>query len=280
MRNNHYLYSIAVFMIALIISLPIYASAASAALTFPSLRGNDGIRGYIREQDTIYYNVTAEISGDAEITSSQVHLQGLSGPEFDYCYPKGNNKFVCEYMMSSSSVSGNTFQSTISLYNDGGSLDKAVSLDGAKDLEGPVITSFTVTPSVVGSGNVNINYRIEDIIYNGSSGRCTGIKNFIVSSGAYSKLVNINTAPGNCVYEGSFTENADSITAMASGTVVLEATAYDNFNQESQPVTTTLTIDKIPPVIDTNSFKLLNSNNREIEYVSGPEQAHASIDVQ
>ena len=185
--KNKCLYSIAAFLIVLIISIPIYSSTTLAALYNPRLRGSDNIEGYAKGEDTIYVSVIASIEGDTQIEPSQVRLYGMP---FHACFPLGGSSFNCQFMIASSSIAENPFQPTIVLYRDDGSVEDSIPISGAKDTIGPSILYFNSSPSIIGRGDISFNYSIEDRITNTSSGRCIGIKNIIITSGVYSRIIN------------------------------------------------------------------------------------------
>ncbi len=277
--RNKYIPSIASFLIALIVSLPIYSSVVFASLSNPSIKGMDNIAGYVREPDTITISVNAEIAGDSEITPSQLHLGDPSQPDFDECTETAtSNIFRCSYTSSDISAASNPFGVSARLYDDSDVENDRIRIEGYKDSLAPDIIAFT--SSTVGNIYVNFNYRIEDYIYNGSSGKCVGIKELILTSGTYSKIIPINSGQDNCIYEGSFTENINAITSLTSGNVIIEAKVYDAFGQQSSTAATSFIIDKIAPLIDTASLKILY-NNEEIHYFSGPiTGAKASVEVE
>lgn len=277
--RNKYLPSIASFLIALIVSLPIYSSVVFASLSNPSIKGMDNIADYVKEPDTITISVNAEIAGDSEITPSQLHLGDPSQPNFDECTETATSRvFRCSYTSSDISATSNPFGILVRLYDDSDVENDRIRIEGYKDSFAPNIVSLT--SSIIGSERIIFNYRIEDYIYNGSSGKCVGIKELILTSGTYSKIIPINSGQDNCIYEGSFTETINAITSLTSGNVIVEAKAYDAFGQQSSTAATSFIIDKIAPVIDTTSFKILY-NNEEIHYFSGPiSGAKASVEVE
>jgi len=279
MRNKEYLYSIATFLIALIISLPIYSSVVFAGLSEESIKGNDDIEGYVREDDTYWVEVTASVSGDPTIDPSQVRFTDESGAPFQACNDIGNDEFVCTYSALTSTISSNPFQLTIKLFNDGQNEDSSVTISGVKDVLGPEISSFSTDKSVVGDEDITFSYNIEErACESGCSGKCSGIDFLAITSGSYSKVIDINTNEDDCTESGTFTESVSSITSLEYGDVTVEAKAYDNFGQVSSTVSTTFMVDKSYPVIDTNSFKLLD-NNKEIKFISDPITASASITI-
>lgn len=278
MRNN-YLCLIATFLIVLIVSLPIYSSLAFASLDNGGVRGINEIEGYVREEDTVTISVDASIEVDNEISPLQIHLIDSHGPTFHNCNNIGGGTFNCNYQTNSGSIEENPFKFRLALYNDKNFFDSMVLINGVKDVIGPKIISFNVNPPIAGKGNVDFNYIIEDYAYDGGSGKCVGIKDLIVRYGTNSKVVPIDSEPGNCIYEGSFSEKLETITLLTSGNITVEAKAYDNFMQESSIVTAILTVDKIAPIIDFDTFKIFDKNNIEIKGVSGSLTASASISV-
>ncbi|MBU1005186.1 MAG: hypothetical protein KJ561_05125, partial [Nanoarchaeota archaeon] len=273
--------AIAVFLIGIIISLPIYSSSVLAGLSNPKVYGADGIDGYLRKEETIFFNITAEIPGDSDITPSQVHLVDLSGPEFNACYSIGSNRFVCEYMMASSSISGDTFSFNALLYNDANALvPPKVAMRGAFDDLAPEIISFSISPSITRGGPVTIQYTVYDHSYSLTDiGRCSGINKVELSaSGNIFNTTEFRTSPNSCERSGSLTVNITSITSI-DGTIDITLTAYDNFDQASSAVAY-ITYDTSPPEIDISSLHIRDASNNEIEYVTdAPVNAKVSFAI-
>jgi len=275
MRSN-YIHSIAVYMIVLIISLPFYSSAVFASLSNPTVKGEDNIEGYVREIDSVTISVDAKI-GNTNIRPSQVHENNINGMIFDNCIQQLNGAYECTYQTDTSSFSINPFSFRIALYDENNILDSITYANGAKDTSPPKITEFTSSQEIVGEGDVRFNYRIEESIDGQNTNKCVGIKEMIVKYDAGSRTIPINSQQDNCIYEDSFSENINTITTIDSGNVTIEAIAYDYFDQPSAPITTTITVDKIGPEIDESSFRLFDSNNNDIEFVSEPITVSAFI---
>jgi len=274
--RNRYLRSIASFLIVLIISLPIYSSVVFAGLSAPTLKGavND-INGYIEEGEEMIIGVTASLPGDSVITGNQLKIQETGTP-FSTCSPYGG-EYNCQMIMPSDTITQNPFPLRILLFNDAGVQQEFAPITGKKDIIGPRITQFTATPSIVGAGNVVFNYEIIDSIYSNSGNKgCVGIKNLVITSGTYNKVIPINSAPGTCIAQSSFSENVGTITQLNSGSITLRAVASDSFDQESGPVLLTLTIDKDAPGINGNSLRLYDSSG-VITSISSPVTAKASV---
>jgi len=269
MRNN-YLYTIAGFLIGLIISLPIYSSVVFASLTSPSIKGLDGIEGYIREYDTVTIGVNAR-TGE-EVSGSQVHLDDLSGRRFYTCDDKGDGSFDCSLLVESSSISDTQ---DVVLYDSHDVYDSSVTLDYVRDVMGPEILMFRADKALVRNGNVNFQYRIKDGIHNGSS-RCVGIKEMILTSGAYSRIIPINSGQGNCILQGSISESVDVISKLSLGNVTVEARAYDYFGQESRVSSVSFTVDKEAPRVE--SLGIFKDGN-EIHHFSTAMTVSASVKV-
>ena len=83
--------SIALFMAALMVALPIYSATVFAGIVrVDASGGTDGIDGFIREEDWISFKVDLTITGDDDITPDQLLLlpagtafENCIGPNFD-----------------------------------------------------------------------------------------------------------------------------------------------------------------------------------------------------
>ncbi|MFC1741003.1 hypothetical protein ACFL3V_00515 [Nanoarchaeota archaeon] len=121
MRRNTYLINIAMFMIFLVVTLPIYsADAMAASIDSVVVQGGQGIPHFRGQTDTTVINVTATVPDDPILEPTQVRLVEDPGATFN-CTPSEEiaGRFECikEYPEVSLSKGG-IFSFTVRLFSD------------------------------------------------------------------------------------------------------------------------------------------------------------------
>lgn len=266
-QKQNYLKGTASFMIALILTLPIYSSSVLAVLSNGYIYGGDKIRGYTRKNEDISLNVTAWISGDSKINNSQVHLSNLKGPIFNNCYEKEGGSFYCTYQMGRSSIKENPFQIRVALYNDNDIFDSLFILNGAFDEIPPEINSFTISPKIVSSQDIKFNYDIYDHSYSATdTNRCSGIKKLELShNGEIFHTEEINSQSNDCSASGTITLPINKIN-ITEGVIEVILTAYDNVDQKSSAATQ-FEYDTQFTAIDMDSLEIKDTNGNNIDMI-------------
>ncbi len=266
--KQSYLKGTASFMIALILTMPIYSSLVLAVLSNGYLYGEkDKTRGYTRKNELIILNVTAWISGDNEITPSQLHLTNDRGPIFNKCSEKQGGSFYCTHQMNSNTIKENPYQLRVALYNDKDIFDSLLILNGAFDEISPVINSFAISPTLISSQDINFHYDIYDHSYSMTdTNRCSGTKKLELS---HNKKIfhteEINSQPNDCSSSGTITLPVNKIN-ITPGVIEVVLTAYDNFNQKTA-ATSYFTYDITTPIIDLTSLEIKDTNGNNIDVI-------------
>ncbi|MFH1064801.1 MAG: hypothetical protein V1729_06980, partial [Candidatus Woesearchaeota archaeon] len=188
MDQRSYLHNIAMFMIFLIITMPIYASSAMAAtINDIQVYGKYNINGYRGQTDTTIINVSATITEDSSIEPNQVKILEDPTKPFDCTLSDPITAlFSCmaEYPENSLPPSAGTLKFTVQIYNDVGSqLGAPKQAKVTVDALPPKIHSdLKYTPK--SEGLVEASYHVEDIACEGSgcSGLCAGVGTVVFSS--------------------------------------------------------------------------------------------------
>ena len=257
----------ALFMIAMILSLPIYSAAAMAVLTNGYFYGEtDNAKGHYRRDENVYINITAWVHGDSEITPSQIHLNDLRGPTFDSCTPRGDGSFSCTHQMTSP-ITSNPYQLRVSLYNDNDVFDNLFILQGAFDEQAPEILSFDITPPSVSGGNVNFNYDIYEHAYSPTdTNQCSGVEKIELSTnGVVFKTAMINSNFNQCSTSGTITVPLTQITN-TTGVKQVILTAYDYMDYQAS-ASSQFNYDTSSPVISSSSLAIKDSNGNIVSHV-------------
>lgn len=264
-----YLKGTASFMIALILSLPIYSSFVLAILSNGYIYGGtDKVRGYTRRSEDISLNVTAWISGDSKINASQLHITNDRGPIFDACNEKTGGSYYCTYKMNKGFITQNPYQVRVALYNDNNIFDSLLILHGAFDEQAPEIRSFSISPSIIAGGNINFQYNLYDHSYSPTdTNRCSGINKIELSrNGVILNTTIINSPPNDCSVSGTIAIPVSKINDLQEGTVEVTLTAYDNFNLMST-ATAQFEYDTQAVFIPLDSLEIKDSNEKGIDYI-------------
>ncbi len=168
-------------IILIILMLPITIAANNINLV--RFSGNDNGNGFIRSQDDLNVQAEVEIDGDAIITPDQVRFfdsQDPKGKEFQKCDPvAGTSKFLCNYKEKdaapgkykiASLIDSEKLSPTPKLLNQ-------TTFNINYDNVDPNIITFSITPNITKTGDVKINYNVEDYgLFPGDKLSCSGVK--------------------------------------------------------------------------------------------------------
>lgn len=268
--------NIAVVMMALMVSIPFCTSIAFASLTNPTVTGSENIAGYIKRQDSATFSFDAE---EGDIAGADVHfVNERDGPLFQ-CAWNIDGRYTCSYTTDSNNLPDGAFSRNALVVRSDEVVDQ-IAIPGVKDIAGPRIPVLSVTPETIGSGNIKVDYRIEDQVTAGDTTRCIGIKDLTLKIGDFVQTIPINTEANHCVYESSITKSIGDVTSMIEGFLPIEARAVDRFDQKSAVATATVTVNRGKPVIMENTFRLFDSRNRDIQYIKSGTEAFAEIEIQ
>ncbi len=231
----------AVLFIALLASMPI---AFAQSLNIQQFAGRDNVRNVAQPTDTLVIKALVSIPGDDTITNDQVRLTTSSGITylFDSCGQQGATA-TCTLRYDLVGEGG-TDSYAISLFDDD---NKEVTSDVevlTNDFIDPALTSFSVDPSVLGTGPTTVTYAAEDYAFSpGDTSACAGVGKINLYEGGTSGTPTA-TIPGgaDCTFSGTFQYAAHN-----SGNINFCAQAVDRLNRKSLPMCTNLSVDKSPP---------------------------------
>ena len=267
------------WMIVLVITIPVYVSAAMAGFRVTESYGNDKIHGYRRRTDNTTVVIDdVYIDGDADIAPSQTLISfGSYSDYFDSCTPRTNNRFVCSYS-DRSTIGVSKIDYTINLFNDAGVIAAIDALSISLDNAPPVIELFEVEPELTNTPNVTFKFRVRDTDHEGGTG-CTGVKKVDIFKEDYSNasIKSFTDSSPDCIYEnnGTYSYPADE-----TGTYRLCIRAYDAFNQESTGMSCdSFAFDNTAPVIQ--GIEILDAVNMSpVQYVGeDPVSAFVRVNV-
>src|SRR3989344_591871 len=275
--DGNYRQKVAVLMILLVVMLPIYSSMVFADLSKIEARGKDNINNYIRENDFITFKATASIAGDTAITASQVLLG--SNLQFDSC-KAGIDGFDCTLRFPGNGTTvfdAKAVPYTVTLKNDAGNVVETKTDSIFVDNLPPEITSFSVDQSLVNSGIVRFSFNVADSACAASScsGKCSGISRVELSDtkSSYKDTVTLNT--DSCTVSKVF---ETSSLPFSEGQHVILAKAFDKFDQLSAAASATFQLDKSAPLIDLNTFRVVDDLDEDIGFF-GPAPIPVTVEV-
>ncbi len=269
--KEQYLKGTATFMIALILMIPIYSSSAFAVLSKGTVTGRDDVKGYIRRNEEVTLEVTAWISEDKEnddvVSASQVHLRNLQGPIFKECTPDGES-FICTYETNSRDFTSNPYQIRVALYDDHQIFDDMEIIQVAFDELAPEIKSFTITPNIIGSGDLRFSYDIYDHSYSPTDlNRCSGLDKVTLSyddTQFYEK--DFNSSSNDCSRIEALNIPLSEVTGLEEGPATITLTAYDKFNHQST-ASAEFEYDTQHARIYEDSLEVRDNDGNIIEYI-------------
>lgn len=265
MHKEEILQMITAFVIALVINIPI----AYAGLTHPRVYGEDNVRGYVKnENDEFTFEVSADIGGET-INREQVRLGGYSyntGVGFSSCTENAYTGYYdCRLEdrdLSSLDVCPG-FTHSIKLYSSAEELFSTTSVESVCDNKKPDVITFQPDKSIYDEDDViqfSVNIRDKANVVN----KCSGIKRASLVIGSYSQHEHIDTGPGECVYSGVFSVNANSLLEKnLEGNLVARLTAYDNFDLSNSKSVNIITDFSEPTITD---IEITKTDGSEVGY--------------
>jgi hypothetical protein len=267
---------IAAFMIVLVVAMPIYSASVFAGISKVTAKGSDGFEDYARRDDYVTFEATVSIDSE-EILASQVWLG--ENLQFDTC-TAGIEGYECTLRYPSEGTAvfdvAATPYTVILKDSDGNTVDVKSGTFYVDDLP-PQLTSFSIEPSFIGSGEIKIAYAAEDKACSGCEGKCIGLKELKLYelNGSYEEVIPINNS--GCTYSGEVSKDSS---LFSDGEHTIYAEAYDLFGYASSVASATFTVDNTPPTIDSASFTITDENGNPLEYASSnPVPVVAYIEV-
>ncbi|MCI0557125.1 MAG: hypothetical protein MN733_01415, partial [Nitrososphaera sp.] len=259
--------AIAVFMMALIVSIP---AVFAQELSIQKFNGKGSSKGVARTHDELTIEVLVKIPGEDIIDKDQVRLYVEdSYATFDSCTAESGGYYKCIfYEPDFEAYEPITF--TIELRDDDGNIVGSEVKTLIVDANAPVITDYVVEPNIT-SGDISVSYAVEDYGLNyGSTDQCAGIKQVIITAGN----VSVTDAGG----EGQCTkDNTLQLTLQKPGKQQVCATATDHANYASAPRCATVSVDKAPPTIE--KLSILDDEGFVITHVHSGEERTATVTV-
>ncbi|MFH2028082.1 MAG: hypothetical protein ABIJ08_03015, partial [Nanoarchaeota archaeon] len=269
----------AIVMLALILSLPFYSANAMASLTIISVKGGDGLEGFVKPTDSLNIQVEAKYNDGSPVQVGSLVRYGGNpigapgtgtidmankGIAFDRCIHDG----TCELKIDPFTAGNNPHTVPINLYDKigvGGNWTATASYNVYVDEANPQII-ISIDKTKIGLGSFNVSYIVSDTAC-GSCGvnKCSGLSNIEFNSSHYGLIrdVSFNTNPDDCSRSGEVQFSAAQVSSVAIGsygTVNLRANVYDNVGHSAISNVIDLDIDMKDPIIYVDDMIVLDQS--------------------
>ncbi|MBI2576877.1 hypothetical protein HYV84_06680 [Candidatus Woesearchaeota archaeon] len=262
-----------IFLIGILSFIPIESTASLALLFNPKVSGADNVEGFVKPDEPIQLSVMGQLPGNIGLNGRLLMYEaGPNGNPF-FCSEVGAFN-ECRYLASKSELNGNkVFSLPAFLIPPSGPVE-TISFDGVVDEIPPEITSFSVSPSVIGQGQVSLSFTVEERANSGSSS-CSGLKRIKVAHELGDK--DFDFFVPDCTIAASIPVDVSQLTSAADGMIALAAVAFDRLNQASQEKTAQFEIDRTPPIVLQDTLQLLDAANKKITFAAGQKAAVSAV---
>lgn|GEM_PF-6834507 len=268
MRNrDRFLYSVALFLSILIVTIPFYTASAYAAIQ-AKVTGLDGVTGYTKDDfqtdDIVYQVIVDPVPANATVTTSQIYANDnlyFSDSSFcdkgAACSPiepvPGVRKYNCT-CFDDWTPTGMAATFTFNYDSDNSPPPDATSapIIVRQDYKPPLINSYQLA---VSGGAVEATYSVTDKACDYAGCTCTGVAGIVVKDETGNgKLQAFTVKPGRCTETGTLRFNYSGADGMHNFTF----TAYDRFWKDAADdkkhagnATKQLFVDTTPPKIQS-----------------------------
>lgn len=175
--------NIAVFLIALVLTIPFITASAFASFLSVKASGADMVDGFRKGQDITLIRATAQIGSNVTVDPSQVIRTDDEDTPFESCDELGNDKYLCFLSYVRTSIT-NGFPINVKLVDSNGNTLKTASTTLQVDNTTPMANSISTDKTTYGLENVSISYSVSD------PGTCSGIGSVTIFSNGNPVLTN------------------------------------------------------------------------------------------
>lgn len=245
---------IAIFMICLVVSLPIYSASVYAnILTYPV--NKDNVQGYRAANDKT--TIIANISQAGVAAASVKYVAGNTNVQFNSC-KSGSTYTECKYDLG---------QGRMTTWKEG-KWDYSVTYPGETSGQGSIIVD-TYSPNVtiinlIGKKEIEVSYSIKELSYE-TANTCSAVKtvNFYLA-GQLLKSLALNLALGtNCdLHQYAAKMNASSTNNVAKQFCI---EAIDNVGNKGKTCQGVIVDAELP---DVSNIQIINPQNKTVTYLS------------
>ena len=264
---------IGAFLIGILIGIPLESTVSAALLFNPRVFGADNVDGFVKPDEPVQLTVMGQLPGNIGLNSRLLLFEaGPDGNPF-FCSEVGAFN-ECRNLVSQGELNGNkVFSLPAFLIPESGPIE-TISFDGVVDEIPPEITSFSVSPSVIGHGQASLSFTVEEKA-NSDSSSCSGLKRIRVTHDLGEK--DFDFFVPDCTIAASMPVDVSQLTSAADGFITIAAVAFDRLGQASQEKTAQFEIDRTAPIILQDTFQLLDSANKKIVFAASQKTTATAI---
>ena len=267
MKKN-LIYSIAFFMIFLIITLPFYVSDVFAQqdvskidrIVYPTPTGLGNASGYMLPTDTllIVANLRAKGVAEAEVASHVFFAAGSTREPFDSCESLNLSWYDCTFQKQFTGLFPGVYSGNVLLEADDcvGCVNSfQIIVDGIV----PQLSDVSILPNSTNAQNLTVSYKATDAACNAPecAGKCSGIDRVVF-------YPSNNIQQNKCEVSAAKTTNA---AGLASGKHSLCISAFDKAGNGNflNSTCSNITIDREAPIVSTP--RITDSAGRAFSYM-------------
>ncbi len=258
--------NMAMLMIFLVITLPIYASevlASSGSLSSPSYSGDEGIQKVIAPTDHLNVIVMAAMKDNngQSITVSPGYVRlSYDGHDFQSssCVDTGSYNFQCAYQSDLMDWRDGKHSLEIKLYDQYFVQLSSISDAFYVDKAGPEISVFDSDTGA--NTDFNVTYSVKDVSCDGCGSLASGLAkiDFLVDGKTEKSIADFNDSTAS----GSITI---PIQGMEQGSRQLCIIAYDRFDNSNKKCRNVY-VDYTPPAFEHDSFSIEDKDGAAVDY--------------
>ncbi len=249
MMKTKELQTIALFMVCLVISLPLYSAQAFAAITAYSVN-KEGVKGYRAVTDKL--TIVAEID-KAGVSPSDINLVSQRTVKFGSCKSEAG-KSICTYEFAQNSAPPGKVDYSVRY---------GVDVDSNSIVVDDIAPNITIT-SLSSAEKVKVKYSVKERAFKTDQIKCSSIKtiNFLLT-GTLIHTLQLNFTPGdNCDYNDVTEFVAPSTNGIEKSFCIEILDNVGNTGQTCQ----NLLVDKEAAI--ASNPELINLQGLPINYVS------------
>lgn len=260
---------IAVFVIALVLTIPVNVSTVMAAsVSVQKASGVDGVfmstsslgvpMGYQRYSDAVHFDVQVNLDSGTISDPRQVMFQRSTGGQFAASSCSGSSCTLDQTITSTTLT-----YYTVKVYDESNQFVATTVFAMVPDYQPPSIKKFAFANQDSNSGEFTINYEVQDTAYSGSSS-CIGLDVIeVYQDGVLYDTVQVSTnGPPVCTKSGSMQVTSQTDQGHESYCVV----AKDVFDQASAEYCISGYTDTVPP--EAGQIRIVDSSGAPLGYVS------------
>jgi len=260
---------VAVSMIWLVITIPLYSASALAGITSVTVEGKHHVPDLLdNANDYVEFTVIV----DEEVSGNDLKTDFPEDTFFDSCSSNGTN-YKCTYASEARDWGAQSYGYTITQF-DNSILKDTKTGNIYVDGDEPSIETFTVSR---GAGLVNFTFSVKDTACSVCGARCSGVAIVSIMEEKVIKK-SFEFGSGSCSVSGKGGFSVDELST-ANGKTNICIIAFDMFGKDSESICEEIEVDSSAPQAASN-LVLLDSDGDKITHVPAlPLYATAEMNI-